>query len=197
MKKVIIYFWFNFIYLASKAFECRYLNNHNNKINETQLAFSYCKDPSIEQLDNLLVENYKHVLKNIKEGIDIYPFVQEKHKNLILDASKNVFITNQTHGDTACSKIQTTWHQYEVSTCPHHYVDVLRQDRYPYQIKHAICNCVKCLGIKSLFSRCVPINVAKPVLLKNSCRANGIFEWRFAMELIPIGCNCVYMLDVF
>ncbi|CAF0841680.1 unnamed protein product [Brachionus calyciflorus] len=157
-----------------------------------------CKQLSEEDLKFLLEKNIRLSIDKILDGIDSYPPIQEKYlKNIVnvtkMDPNKTYLI----HGNTNCSiNKQTQWRENEITICPHHFIEIKRQDRYPFVIKHAICNCKSCLDIKSDFLKCLPTFIVKPVLVRQGCLSNGYYNWKRAFEYVPVSCSCKQYLKV-
>ena len=163
----------------------------------THLKQNKCQDPSNESLEDQLSKEFKKILNKIEEGIDVYPPVQRKYNisKLIID---NEFSNSdfRKHGNQSCSlSEQTIWHTNEISICPHHFVEVKRKNRFPFNLKQAICNCKECIGVKK--SKCLPVNIARPALERDFCNLDtGLFEWNFLMEYITVSCSCKQMLEL-
>ena len=75
-------------------------------------------------------------------------------------------------------------------TCPFLLNPVTRLDRYPFKIKHAVCNCTHCIDSNNSQLSCQLYEVAKPVLERRACDEAGFHKWTFAYELVPIKCSC-------
>ncbi len=161
-----------------------------------------CKDPTLEELKDLLSKEYKNILNKIQEGIEIYPPVQEKYNitaKTILNFSSSSFSIielGKKHGKQDCNKNdQTIWHTNEISICPYHFVEIKRKNRFPHLLKQAVCNCKQCIDVK--MSKCLPLNVAKPALERDYCSLNdGVFKWKFIMEFVAVGCSCKQLLEL-
>lgn len=157
-----------------------------------------CKDPSHEELKEHLVKNYQLNIKKLTDGLQIFPPLQEKYKEYILNVSvpKINQITN-IYGNTSCSKgKQTTWHKHQVSLCPHHFIEFKRHDRYPYVVRHSVCNCKHCIGLNPDVTKCVPVNIVSPVLIRQACLKTGVFRWKYALEYLPAFCTCKQFLEI-
>ena len=166
---------------------------------------SHCQDPTNEELEELLSQEFKKILNKIEEGIDIYPTVQKKYNISISSNDPNTIISNENsntndknrkHGNTRCSRNeQTIWHANEISICPYHFIEIKRTNRFPFSLKQASCNCKECIGIKN--SKCLPVNIAKPALERDYCSLkSGLFKWIFLMEYVTVGCSCKQMLEL-
>lgn len=182
-----------------KAFSYDLFKNLSFKFSQSKKLSKYCRDPSTDELDNILSYNYKLNIDKIKEGIKLYPPVQKKYERFLLKPSElvNNINTTGTLGDTSCTQgEQTVWYPYEIAVCPYHFVDIVRDDRYPFNIKHAVCNCKNCIGFKSKISNCVPTFIASPVLSRSDCMSDGFFEWKYSMEFVPVSCSCKHFLII-
>ena len=90
---------------------------------------------------------------------------------------------------------QCTWqngNRYN-SSCPHHYITNVDENRRPKRLLEAKCNCDEtrpCLdGIEG--SRCVPVTYYLTVLRKNGCHG-GLYTYTKTVESITVGCTCAY-----
>ena len=84
-----------------------------------------------------------------------------------------------------------------VSICPWYWLIYKRQDRYPFHLPIAKCNCVNCQA-KTIFdsdrqkrSRCNLNYNLLPVLIKESINQSNEEEiWTFGLEEVPSSCYC-------
>lgn len=197
---IVINSVFKFVENAAINFKNDNVDKVDNKsIHHSGNHHKYCQDPSMDELENLLAKSYKLHMHKIYEGIETFPPAQEKYKNLILEPTRieESNINNTKYGYSKCSiGEQTIWHENEVSSCPHHFVEITRTDRFPYKVKSAVCNCKNCIGSISKISRCININVVRPVLLRLNCLSNCVFKWKFSMEYVPVACSCKQFLKI-
>ena len=151
---------------------------------------SNCTDVEEDQLESKLVRMHP----NLKD-YQYYPPSQLKYEKIIVDSTENLK-TGTVYGNTECSmRKQFLFKSDEYSLCPHNFVEVERNDRYPFRIIHAVCNCKKCLDPNSdnnliENTKCLPNYILKPVLIKNGCLENGYYDWKIALEYVPISCSC-------
>lgn len=157
-----------------------------------------CKEYSESEMKRLLEKSFRLSIDKILDAIEFYPPVQLKYARNIMNASELNTRTNYLiHGNTNCSiNKQTTWHENHISICPHHFVELRRQDRYPFVIKQAVCNCKSCLDVNSDFLKCIPNYIVKPVLIRHMCLSNGYYGWKRAFEYVPVSCSCKHLLHV-
>lgn len=81
--------------------------------------------------------------------------------------------------------------------CPWHYVTTERSDLFPSRRVNAVCNCAKsCLsgllrsGSDSDRGKCEPVRMFMPVLVRDKCMRDGLFNWINAIEEVHIACVC-------
>lgn len=157
-----------------------------------------CKEHSEAEMKRFYEKSIRLSMEKILDAIEFYPPVQEKYARNIMNASEiNTKINYLIHGNTNCSiNKQTPWQENQISICPHHFVELRRQDRYPFVIKHAKCNCKSCLDVKSDFLKCLPNYIVKPVLIRHMCLSNGYYGWKRAFEYVPVSCSCKHLMHV-
>jgi hypothetical protein len=84
-----------------------------------------------------------------------------------------------------------------VSICPWYWLIIRREDRFPFQLPIAKCNCVNCQA-KTPFdsekykrSRCNPNYSLLPVLIREPIEIGSDEEiWVFNLEEVPFSCSC-------
>ena len=91
-----------------------------------------------------------------------------------------------------------------VSICPWYWRAFIRDDKYPYEISAATCNCLNCQA-RTVFdsdifklSKCNLVYRLSPVLVKETDMV-GLEEnyeaWFFNLEEIPVSCTCDLKID--
>lgn len=80
-----------------------------------------------------------------------------------------------------------------MNLCPHTFIEVERNDRYPFKLTQAVCNCISCLGLYDNYDsfQCTPWYIIKIALKRGVCLSNGEYEWTAALEKVPISCSCI------
>ena len=85
----------------------------------------------------------------------------------------------------------------EMSSCPWYYVIEFDSDRMPLTLLKARCTCVNCLvPVRNGYKRdrnatsgsCTEVSYHMPVIRRVCIR--GEFQYRIAIENIPVGCTC-------
>jgi hypothetical protein len=151
-----------------------------------------CQDPNERELENHLAKAYSEYMNLMMNGIEYMVDVQHAYKDLIQTPSAHQSIV-RTYGNTKCAiSSQTHWQLEGYSSCPYHFVEVKRLDRFPFWQKQAVCNCQNCLRYNAVELRldCMQINIVKLVLKRGEC-VNGIYQWRPCFENVPISCTCM------
>lgn len=76
--------------------------------------------------------------------------------------------------------------------CPHTNVEVVREDRYPFKISIAKCNCKDCLLFDDFTNKpqCETVDIVKPILVRTLCNSKMEWEWDIALEKVPVECVC-------
>lgn len=162
------------------------------------LAVSKCKEPNRFRLDQIYLEGIQENRELIYSGIGHYPTIQKLYSHLIVNASEWSHDPHRLYdGQQACVRSNTTaWDrdEHEHSTCPYHFVLFTRNDRYPYESQHAVCNpCRSCIHMNSSLEnpRCAPDYILRPVLVRSAvCGAHGHWNWMFKFERVPVMCSC-------
>lgn len=138
----------------------------------------------------------RHLAHHFEEawyvGYDESKIESLRGQSRLLESSTN----HVTEGPT--SKYSTLRYP---STCPFHLKDVKRDDRYPFTIKHAVCDCLACKGTNDTLLSCQTIQVAKPVMKRVACASDkpSILDhhrWFYTYELVPIACSCKSNIDL-
>lgn len=87
-----------------------------------------------------------------------------------------------------------------VSVCPWHWEVLQRQDRYPFKLPVAKCNCDKCQA-KTIYdsdeyklSACRQEISFQPALYRTH-HVNKTEKWSFAFEAVPLACVCAIKLN--
>ncbi len=127
-------------------------------------------------------------------------------KNSFEKKSGNFFENIKKHGVDMCDLESVANQNTEkiVSICPWHWVIIKREDRYPFQLPIARCNCVHCLAKTSFDSdrykrsRCNPNYSLLPVLIKEPNDSTTDEEvWKFNLEEVPFSCSCNIKINPF
>lgn len=161
---------------------------------------------------NIFIGNSQHKKENFnKRTLDVEELVETKRtenstevsseiklKEFLLDAYKKHFnefgsfsletsIFKKSDFDKSKRKNNCTEYRNQQpnsdSVCPHHLISIQRNDRYPYVIEHARCNCFDCLNNEK--ATCLPNYQIRPVLIKNDNK------WIQSIEYVPVFCTCV------
>lgn len=102
-------------------------------------------------------------------------------------------------GTKKCRKLKTEIEMENIGVpipiCPWHWNIITREDRFPFKISNAVCNCLNCQA-KTIYdtkrrkvSSCLPDYVLMPVLVRSSV-LDSLEKWRFYMEEVPSSCSC-------
>lgn len=154
-----------------------------------------CKNPDKKILNEKMGKIYNENIEKIIEGIEYFSPTQNKYQYGIPLEYVNINKNHNflTEGSTVCARTKiTSWngHSYK-STCPHHFVNVTRDDLYPFSRKHAVCNCENCLNLEQIGKMgCKPIYAKLYALKRGVCRGDGEYEWKPVLEQVAISCSC-------
>jgi hypothetical protein len=81
---------------------------------------------------------------------------------------------------------------YERALCPWHNHVTVREDRYPFLLSNARCNCADCIEKHSEDTRyrCEEVIRKTPGLKRSPVCVKGKFEWKPIMENVSVACVC-------
>lgn len=132
----------------------------------------------------LSIEEYRESLIQFR----ILKFV-EHSKKIVQQRTDSCSMENVAHGNI----------NGVVSICPWYWRVFIRDDKYPYEISVATCNCLNCQATtvfdSDIFklSKCNLIYRLSPVLVKETNRVeqdDDYEAWFFNLEEIPVSCTC-------
>ncbi len=93
--------------------------------------------------------------------------------------------------------------------CPHHWVPVGRENRFPFNVPIAVCDCAKCqdfsafASTKSITSKavCTSKFTLKPVVYREDMLASQNYDdeefWMFGLEQVPTSCSCTVKVQIY
>lgn len=110
------------------------------------------------------------------------------------------FLRSKEIGNKKCTiSRQTIWSTDETrSTCPHYFIETTRNDRYPFTLVSAVCNCKRCLQSATSDHHsenliCKPKFINMPALIKRkSCEyiKDEPCNWDPVFERVAVSCQC-------
>lgn len=153
-----------------------------------------CQNPSVKEMNKILAKMYEVNIDGIVQGIEYFMPLQSKYNDSLITINIPAEHTFEVHGETTCLRTkQTKWDEIKrISTCPHYFVAVQREDMFPYTRLHAKCSCDRCIHSNDTQNfRCQPVYVALPVLKRGKCNPNGQFEWKPMLERVSLTCSCL------
>lgn len=162
-----------------------------------------CQDPGVQDLKNSLFEIYTETVDDLIKGND--PNMRAKSPHVldinVPSSNENTIISGLPY---CLRSNQTKWDWQPVGSsliCPHHFVLVHREDRFPRVIWQAVCNC-KDTDERGEISynhyKCRPITVLRPVLVKtrNCNPSSNLYAWENRMERVAISCGLMELISM-
>ncbi len=166
--------------------------DHLNKFMSEKIQ-QYSEDLNVMVMPEFrsLYEKKFRMIRQVIEDID--------YKNLSKIGSTSCSLEIIAHSNTVKSS----------SVCPWHWVNVKRENLFPFVRSSAVCNCNSCLArtvydngyIKA--SRCLPTYSLMPALIRdhsnhsNQSDENKMERWWFTLEEIPTSCFCSVKLNIY
>ena len=157
------------------------------------MATNTCRNPSERELARTFARFYEANIDDIINGIEYFIPIQSKYKPSIITVEIPKDHGFAINGIIKCQRTDhTIWNEInQISTCPHHFVEVYREDMFPFKRLHAVCNCQECLSNEKMKDYgCRPNYVALPVLKRGECKPNGQYHWHPKLEQVSISCGC-------
>lgn len=93
-----------------------------------------------------------------------------------------------------------------IDVCPHHWVSIEREDRYPFEVQIAVCDCAQCNAAsffdskKANRSNCISRFMLRPVMYRESSVSTSDEDeeiWLFGLERIPVYCSCNFKIQIY
>lgn len=160
-----------------------------------QIAQNKCQQPNEEEMKAKLKKAYMLNIENIIDGIEYYRPSQSSYESSLISIEVPKNETLRIFGSTECKRIMSAakFSIQPESICPHHFVEIKREDIYPFIRKHAVCNCENCIfsDDKTGDLKCKPVYLGMMALKRDACKEDGQYEWKAVLEKVPISCSCM------
>ncbi|XP_060554461.1 interleukin 17-like protein [Ruditapes philippinarum] len=179
----------------------------------TGIVFAECIEPENAEeiklnLQKIIKDTYLNYMSffNIKSNLD-------RVKSQLNDTDNSTITTDFNHrrsqtyisrlyGEPKCkSRLRFRAHENhssnEISSCPWYHIIEFDSDRIPLTLLKARCTCVNCLvPMRNGYRRdrnatsgsCKEVSYHMPVIRRHC--VGGEFQYRIAIENIPVGCTC-------
>lgn len=134
--------------------------------------------------------------------INFYPSRFINDDNITEFSNMTIYNQNQNLNENGqkndCNKniiLNTISKRTKLSICPWHWIDVHREDRFPYIRSFAECDCSNCMASTTYdtqnrrLSKCRPFYMHMPVLVKEYVD-NETEKWNFGLEKVSNSCLC-------
>ena len=113
----------------------------------------------------------------------------------IYDQNKNFNENGQVNDCNKNTILNAISKRKKLSICPWHWIDIRRDDRFPYLRSFAECDCSNCMASTTYdtqhrrLSKCRPFYIHMPVLVKEYVD-NETEKWNFGLEKVSNSCLC-------
>lgn len=157
-----------------------------------------CVNQNSTELSKKLSNLFEIGIEKILDGIEYFGPAQDKYKSsLFINVSIPKNHTWKIFGNQICSPTFASSNYSNMTPiCPSHFVEVVREDLYPFKRQHAVCNCKnRCLNTNETENFvCMPVINVYFVLKRGTC-INGTYEWTPGLERVSTFCTCASMYN--
>ena len=147
-----------------------------------------------DQSLNKVLANYTKIF------LEHVPDIAKLNKNANLDKLRNHGLLKMLNSKPVGPGNDCNYSQYHESkvsqyrSCPIQWNTTRRQDTFPFERPVANCVCQACIQtvLGKETPKCQPVFTLVPAMVKvSSPNNNSISKWRFVLEQISVGCECV------